>query len=135
MAGFSRANGDAAGVVNYDVASRPADGSTAGSAGVPIQPQGPKLDIYTGDLGASGVSSQFDTGGAVEAVLRTMQQMSTVYMYEFANDGKFRVLMYPTGGDSAAALQVAVRALGTVNGYDLSAARVDSGATLTSTIA
>jgi len=126
MAGFSRSNGDASGVAVYDVAQY-VNGTTSGSAGVPIQPAGPKLEFYTGDLGASGVSSQFGTGGAVEAVLRVFAQMSTVHMYQFNNDGAYRVAMYPTGGDAAAALQIAVRALGTVNGYDLSGAFVNAG--------
>lgn len=123
MAGFSRTNGDASGVAVYDVGQY-VNGATTGSAGIPVQPAGPKLDFYAGDLGASGVSGQFGPGGAVEAVLRTMTQMSTLHMYQFNNDGTYRVAMYPTSGDAAAALQTAVRALGTVNGYDLSGATV-----------
>lgn len=126
MAGFTRTNGDASGVAVYDVGAY-VNGTTTGSAGIPIQPQGPKLDFYVGDLGATGVQSQFGPNGAVEAVIRVMTSMSTLHMYQFNNDGTYRVAMYPTGGDAAAALQTAVRALGTVNGYDLSGATVTLG--------
>jgi hypothetical protein len=126
MASFTRTNGDASGVAVYDVGTY-VNGATSGSAGIPIQPQGPKLDFYTGDLGADGVSGQFGTGGAVEAVLRVMAQMSTIHMYQFNNNGVFRVAMYPTGGDAAASLQSAIQALGTVNGYNLAGAVVTAG--------
>ena len=125
MAGFPRINGDAAGVAVYDVASYE-NGVTTGAVDTPIQPQGPKLEFHVGDLGADP-TDQFGTGGAIEAVLRVFQELSTVYMYQFNSDGTYRVGSYPTAGDDAAQLQVAVRALGTVNGYSLAAATVAEG--------
>lgn len=125
MAGFTRVNGDASGVAVFDVGQY-VNGTTTGSVGIPVQPQGPKLAFFTGDLGADP-TAQFGTGGAIEAVLRTMAAKTTLHMYQFNNDGTYRVAVYPTDGDAAADLQTAVRALGTVNGYDLSGATVSAG--------
>lgn len=126
MAGFTRTNGDASGVAVYDVAAY-VNGSTSGTAGVPVQPAGPKLEFYTGDLGASGLNSQFGPGGAVEAVLRIFSQMSTVHMYQFNNDGTYRVALYPVGGDVSTSIQTAIQALGTVNAYSLAVATCNLG--------
>lgn len=130
MAGFTRVNGDSSQVAVFDTPSY-ANGTTTGSVGVPIQPQGPKLIFLTGDIGADP-TAQFGTGGAIEAVLKVVQQVMTVYMYQFNNDGAFRIGAYSTGtnittGYDGSTLQAAVRALGTVNGYSLAGATVAEG--------
>jgi hypothetical protein len=125
MAQFSRVNGDSAGVAVYDVGSY-VNGTTTGAVGTPIQPQGPKLQFFDIDLGADP-TAQFGTGGAVEAVLRTVTQMSTLHMYQFNADGMGKVVCYPVSGQAAADLQTAIQALGTVNTFNLSVATVAAG--------
>ena len=122
MAFFTRTNGDSAQVAVYDTGSY-VNGTSSGTVGQPVQPQGPKLAFYTGDLGTDP-SAQFGPGGAIEAVLRVFQELSTVYIYQFNADGTYRIGAYPTSGDSAATLQTNVQALGTVNGYALAGATV-----------
>lgn len=130
MAGFTRVNGDSAQVAVFDTPAY-VNGTTTGSVGVPIQPQGPKLMFITGDLGADP-TAQFGVGGAIEAVLKVVQQLMTVYMYQFNADGTYRIGAYSTGVDittgyAGGTLQTAIRALGTVNGYSLAAATAAEG--------
>jgi len=128
MAQFPRVNGDAGGVFHFDV-----DGYVNGSAvgtGVTVNPQGPKFDYYAVDFGASLTNAAFQTGGPIEAVNSTIQQLSTIATYEIQADQTVATVrcskyaLYPVGGTTAAALQTAIRALGTVDGYDLSGATV-----------
>jgi len=128
MAGFSRVNGDAGGVFNFDVSGY-TNGSAVGT-GVTINPQGPGLDYFAIDFGANVTNAQFQSGGCVEAVNRTIQQLTTIATYEIQADHTVSTVrsskyaVYPKGGTTAADLQTAIRALGTVNGYDLSGATV-----------
>jgi hypothetical protein len=128
MAQFPRVNGDAGGVAHYDVAQYE-NGSAVGT-GVTINPHGPKFDYIAVDFGASLTNAAFQTGGPIEAVISTIQQLATVATYEIAADQTVATVrcskfaLYPVGGTSAAALQTAIRALGTVDGYDLSGATV-----------
>lgn len=133
MAGFTRTNGDSAQVAVFDTPVY-VNGTTTGTAGQPVQPQGPKLIFITGDLGADP-SAQFGVGGAIEAVLKTVQLMLTVHMYQFNADGTYRIAAYDVGvevGTSGTAwgggsLQAALQALGTVNSYSLAAATAVAG--------
>ena len=130
MAGFTRVNGDASQVAVYDAAGY-VNGTTTGSVAVPIQPQGPKLMFLVGDLGADP-TGQFGVGGAIEAVLKVVQELTTVYMYQFNADGTYRMGVYPistdiTTGWQTSTLQAAIRALGTVNAYNLAGATCAEG--------
>jgi hypothetical protein len=130
MAQFPRSNGDAGGVANYDVAQY-VNGATKG-VGITINPQGPALGYIGIDFGADMVDADFETGGPIEAVISTIQQLATVATYEVqavqgtaVRASKFA--LYPAGAVTAAfatALQTDIRALGTVAGYDLSGATV-----------
>ena len=63
----------------------------------------------------------------VAQVMVSIEQLSTVMMYAVqatSNTTNMSVAVYPVGAYTAAALQAQVRALGTVNGYDLSGAVV-----------
>lgn len=128
MAQFPRVNGDGGAVMNFDVSSY-VNGSAVGT-GVTINPQGPKLDYFAIDFGANITNAQFQTGGIVETVNRTIQQLTTIATYEIAADQTISTVrsskyaVYPQNGTTAADLQTAIRALGTVNGYDLSSATV-----------
>ena len=108
MAGFTKTNG------------------TYGAIGAVVNPFGPNFDVFSGDLGADP-SAQMSVGGAVEAVVRYFQQLGTIAMYQVNADGTYKVVMYPVGGQTAASAQTGIRALGTVNGYDLSGATVVAG--------
>lgn len=125
MAQFSRVNGDSSGVAVYDVGVY-VNGTTTGAVGTPIQPQGPKLQFLEIDLQADP-TAQFGVGGAIEAVLRTVTQMSTLHMYQFNSDGMGKVVIYPVSGQTAADLQTAIQALGTVNTFNLAVATVADG--------
>jgi hypothetical protein len=125
MAAFPRINGDSAQVAVYDTPVY-VNGTTTGTVGQPVQPQGPKLAFYTGDLGGDP-TAQFGVGGAISSVLQVFQQLSTVYIYQFNADGTYRIGAYPIQGEAAATLQTQIQALGTVNGYSLAAATVVAG--------
>lgn len=133
MAGFTRVNGDSAQVAVFDSPVY-VNGTTTGTVGQPVQPQGPKLVFIVGDLGGDP-TAQFGVGGAIEAVLKTIQELMTVHMYQFNSDGTYRVAAYDVGTDVSTtgtswqngSLQDAIQALGTVNGYSLAAATADAG--------
>jgi hypothetical protein len=129
MAGFSRVNGDAGAVFVFDTGATGVNGSAVGT-GVTINPHGPALDYFAIDFGGNISNTQFQSGGAVEAVNRTIQQLTTIATYEIqadqtvstARSSKYAV--YPKGGTTASALQFAIQGLNIVNGHDLSGATV-----------
>lgn len=128
MAQFPRTNGDAGGVAHYDVAQY-VNGATKG-VGVTVNPHGPAFDYIAVDFGANMVDADFETGGPVEAVINSIQQLATVATYEVqATQGPAgsKFALYPVGVATAAfvaGLQADIQALGTVAGYDLSTATV-----------
>ena len=101
MAYFAPVNGDSQPVFALDTRNGPQAPSTS-LAGVPIQPQGPKLDFYR-LVAANTMNTQGTVQGFVANAIRSIQQTSTVAMYQV--DGvALSVAIYPTGafGDSAA---------------------------------
>jgi hypothetical protein len=102
----------------------------AGLIGTTINPHGPAFDYFAIDFGANLVQSNFASGGAIESVNKTIQQLTTIATYQIAADQTVSTVrsskyaVYPVGGTTAADLQTAIRALGTVGGYDLSGATV-----------
>lgn len=133
MSGFTRANGDLLGVAVFDVPAYTNSGANAIASGVTVQPQGPKLNFFTvTDANLEPVSS--DTGTATTIIMQTVEQLSTVHLYEYTDagaNGTIALAIYPTAGQTAASLQTAIRALGTVSNVDLSAAVVSNGASFT----
>ena len=102
------------------------DGSGSATTGVPVMIQGPKLDFFGMDLGANP-ASKMAVGSAVEAVIKTITQLATVHFYQVESStaaNNFSIAVYPTAAWTASDLQAAVRALGTVDGFDLSGALV-----------
>lgn len=104
MAQFTRTNGDYQPVVVLDAPV----GATAGTAGwnngvnavisgATVQPQGPKLDYFTitADTGSAFSTTQ------VNVIVQTVQQLSTIYIYEYNNNGasadSIAFAVYPTG--------------------------------------
>ena len=125
MAGFTRTNGDAQPVFAMDVQNGPVPSSTAAN-GTTTNFIGPAFDFFGFDLGAAP-TDQLGVNEMVAQVMTSIEQLSTVMMYSVAatsNVTNMSVAVYPVGAYTAATLQAQVRALGTVNGYDLSGATV-----------
>jgi len=125
MAGFTRTHGDAQPVFAMDVQNGPVASSTAAD-GTTTNFIGPAMDFFGFDLGAAP-TTQLGVDEMVAQVLQSIEQLSTVMMYSVsatANVTNMSVAVYPVGAYTAAALQTQIRALGTVNGYDLSGATV-----------
>ena len=125
MAGFTRTNGDAQPVFAMDVQNGPVAPSTAAD-GTTTNFIGPAMDFFGFDLGAAP-TTQLGVDEMVAQVMVSIEQLATVMMYSVsatANVTNMSVAVYPVGAYTAAALQTQVRALGTVNGYDLSGAVV-----------
>jgi len=125
MAGFTRTHGDAQPVFAMDVQNGPVAPSTAAD-GTTTNFIGPAMDFFGFDLGAAP-TTQLGVDEMVAQVMVSIEQLSTVMMYSVsatANVTNMSVAVYPVGAYTAAALQTQIRALGTVNGYDLSGATV-----------
>ena len=125
MAQFTRTHGDAQPVFAMDVQNGPVAPSTA-AAGTTTNFIGPAMDFFGFDLGAAP-TDQLGVDEMVAQVMVSIEQLSTVMMYAVqatANTTNMSVAVYPVGAYTAAALQTQIRALGTVNGYDLSGAVV-----------
>lgn len=93
MAQFSKVNGDLLPVLHLDAADYTNSGANAVADGMPVQPQGPKLDFFT----VTGTGTL--TGTQVNLIIQATQQLATVYMYEYTNDTNDTLAMavYPTG--------------------------------------
>ena len=125
MAGFTRTHGDAQPVFAMDVQNGPVAPSTAAD-GTTTNFIGPAMDFFGFDLGAAP-TTQLGVDEMVAQVMVSIEQLATVMMYSVsatANVTNMSVAVYPVGAYTAAALQTQIRALGTVNGYDLSGAVV-----------
>ena len=108
MAQFTRVSGDSKPVFHLDVNSYTNAGVNAVTSGVPVQPQGPKLDFFT--FTAAGAL----TGANVASAIQSIQQLATIYLYEYVDDtaDTLAVAVYPTGAYTAAGLQTQLQALG-----------------------
>ena len=125
MAQFTRTHGDAQPVFAMDVQNGPVAPNTAAN-GTTTNFIGPAMDFFGFDLGAAP-TDQLGVDEMVAQVMVSIEQLSTVMMYAVQATSattNMSVAVYPVGAYTAAALQTQVRALGTVNGYDLSGAVV-----------
>lgn len=115
MAQFTKTNGDFLPVMNYDSGAYTNSGLNAVTSGATVQPQGPKLAF--GTVTFTGAATP--TGAALAIAFQTIQQLATVYMYEFTEVGDnadtLAVAIYPTdawsfanGGDLDVALTAAL---------------------------
>ncbi len=93
MAQFTRTHGDYQPEMNYDAFGYTVGAVNAVTSAATVQPQGPKLDFFT--VTASG-SSNFTTA-QVNTIVQTIQQLATVYIYEFTTAGPdtFAFACYP----------------------------------------
>lgn len=104
MAQFTRVNGDYKQVLWLDAPSYTNTGVNAVETAVTVQPQGPKLDFFT----VTGNGSQIADN--IQATFQTIQQLATVYIYEYTNatDDTLAVAIYPTGAWDAVSLDAAL---------------------------
>jgi hypothetical protein len=105
MAQFTRVNGDLQPVFWLDAPGYANPGSTSAvTSAATVQPQGPKLDFFT----ITGNGAQVATN--INAVFQTVQQLATVYMYEFtdAADDTLAIAVYPTGAWTTVSLDAAL---------------------------
>ena len=79
MAQFTRVNGDFLPVMHLDTPAYTNSGINAVTPNVAVQPQGPKLDFFT--VTANGAL----TGNMILAGVQTIQQLSTIYIYQYGN--------------------------------------------------
>lgn len=94
MAQFTRTNGDSQPVFALDTQNGPVAPSTS-LAGVPVQPQGPKLDFFRA-VANNSINGEGGVAEYVANVIQAIQQTSTVAMYQV--DGTaLSVAVYPTG--------------------------------------
>ena len=98
------------------------NGTGSNPTGTPVMFSGPKLEFFGLDLGASP-AGQLVTNGAVEKVITCITQLATTHFYQVEGSdaaNNMSIAIYPVAAWTAGSLQTAIRALGTVNGYDLS---------------
>lgn len=115
MAQFTKVNGDFKPVLNLDSPAYTNTGLNAVTSAATVQPQGPKLDF--GTITFTGVTTP--SGADIATAFQTIQQLATVYLFEFTevgdNTDTLAVAVYPTGawdftnaGDLDAALTAAL---------------------------
>jgi len=95
MAQFTRVNGDFKPVMNYDQPAYTNTGVNAVTSGDTVQPQGPKLQFGTVTFTGAATPSGTD----ILTAINTIQQLATIYMYEFTevgdNTDTLAVAVYP----------------------------------------
>lgn len=131
MATITRTHGNSFGVPHVDRALSTSGAITADEA---VILDGPQLDFFkilVDDGSPIDLRNELDVGESVEAILRAVQVKSTIAMYQVEGDttGQISVAVYPKGAWTAAALQTAIRALGSTvgsNTVDVSATAVTS---------
>ena len=83
MAQFTKVNGDFQQVLWLDAPEYTNGGLNAVNSGLTVQPQGPKLDF--GTVTFTGAASP--TGAEIAIAMQTIQQLATVYIYEYTEVG------------------------------------------------
>lgn len=115
MAQFTRVNGDFKPEINYDSFSYTNTGVNTVTSGATVQPQGPKLAF--GTITFTGAATP--SGSDLAITFQTIQQLATIYIYEFTevggNTDTLAVAIYPVdawdftnGGNLDAALTTAL---------------------------
>jgi len=110
MAQFTRVNGDFKPVMNYDQPAYTNTGVNAVTSAATVQPQGPKLQF--GTITFSGAATP--SGADILTTINTIQQLATIYIYEFTEVG--------SGTDTLAVAVYPVEAWDFTNGGNLDAA-------------
>jgi len=107
MAYTTRTHGDFKPQMNFDADSYTVGSVNAVTSAATVQPQGPKLDFFTMTLAGSST-----TGDQIKAAIDTIQQLATVYLYEFTTDTNdtLAFAVYPTGAWTTTTLNTALDA-------------------------
>ena len=116
MATFAAVNGTLQPVFNLDTQNGPIAGATS-LAGLPVQPQGPKLDFF-GITANATINTTGNTGGYLANVLQQIQTVGTVAMYQ-VNGALLSVAIYPTGAFTATTLATAVAVANATGGENI----------------
>jgi hypothetical protein len=95
MAYYTPVNGDAQPVFALDVQNGPIAAS-ASTTGIPVQPQGPKLDFFRVVANVS-LATQSGVQEYVANVIQAVQQTATVAMYQVDTGNVLSIATYPTG--------------------------------------
>jgi hypothetical protein len=108
MAQFARVNGDNKPVLWLDQPDYTNTGVNAVSSALTVNPMGPKLDFFT--FTAAGAL----TGAEVTQAIQVLQQLATVYIYEYTDDtaDTLAVALYPTGAWTTTSITAAMTAAG-----------------------
>lgn len=106
MAVFTPVNGTLQPVFNFDTQNGPIAGATS-LAGLPVNPQGPKLDFFAIVANAS-INTAGNTNGYLSNVITAIQQTATVATYQ-VNGAQLSIAVYPTGAFTTATLAAAVQ--------------------------
>jgi len=125
MASIPLVSGGSQPVFATDVLNGPQQSSTAAytPAGTPTNFMGPKLDFFLVS-GITGIQNQAAVNGAIQTVLQTVQQTSTVAIYQ-ADTNLLSLAVFPVGAYTATTLQASIVALGAnVNGANCANATV-----------
>lgn len=97
MAQFTKVNGDFLPVLRLDSAAYTNSGLNAVSSAATVQPQGPKLEF--GTITFTGAATP--SGADILKTFNTIQQLATVYIYEYTevgdNTDTLAVAVYPVG--------------------------------------
>lgn len=122
MAQFTKVSGDFKQVLNLDSPAYTNSGLNAVTSAVTVQPQGPKLEF--GTVTFTGVATP--TGADIATAIQTIQQLATVYIYEFTevgdNTDTLAVAVYPVGAWDFANGSTLDAALTTALGYAVTTA-------------
>lgn len=118
MAYFTRTNGDSQPVFALDVQNGPVAPATS-LAGVPVQPQGPKLDFFRAVANTS-INGEGGVNEYVSNVIQAIQQTATVAMYQ-VDSTALSIAVYPTGAFANAATFLAAANI-TATGFQLNSA-------------
>ena len=125
MASIPLVNGGSQPVFAIDTLNGPQLSANAvyAPAGTPTMLMGPKLDFFAiGNIG-NIAGTQAGVNGALQVLLHTVQQTSTVAFYQ-PGAAQVSLAVYPTGAYTASTLASTVTGLGTVNGFNFAVANV-----------
>lgn len=108
MSQFTRVHGDLQPVMNLDASGYTVGAVNAVTDGAVVQPQGPKLEYFTVTFDGSVA------GSVVNTAVQTLQQLSTVYIYQYnaGADDTLAVAVYPVSAWTASAIDTALASAG-----------------------
>lgn len=124
MTQFTKTHGDFQPVLRQDTAAYTTGALNAVTTGVAVNPAGPKLAFFT--VTASGALS----GANVATVVQTLQQLSTIYIYQYNDDtnDSVAVALYPYGAWTTTAIDTALAAAGIASTTTTAGASFTAGA-------